>query len=184
MLALCGFMKPLNLLMYIDRGLAVCEKGLLCLSLTLMLGIASAQVILRNAFGSGLEWGDVAVRHLVLYVLFFGASLATRDKRHIQMDLSAKMIPTKVKPYIDLVVNGFCVAVTVLLCRSSYAFWLSEKQVGDMLVAPVPTWTVITVIPIGFALIALRFGLTLSENIGAICGSSWCFREKPEGILP
>ena len=53
------------------------EDALLVLLLSAMIGVAAAQVFLRNFFDSGLYWGDSAVRVMVLWVAMIGAMLAT-----------------------------------------------------------------------------------------------------------
>lgn len=158
------------MIVFIDRFLASIEKLCLCASLTLMLVVASLQVILRNGFHSGIEWADVLVRHLVLFLLFFGASLATRDRRHIQMDISSKLVPAKLKPALDLVINLFCIFITILLFKASYTFTADEKASGDILFLNIPNWIFVLVMPVGFALISLRFALNGFHNVRALCG--------------
>lgn len=146
------------------------EKIVLCGSLTLMLLLSSLQVILRNFFDSGIDWGDIVVRHLVLFILFFGASLSTREKRHIQMDISARLVPDPWKPWVDLLINGFCILVTALLLVAAITFTQDEKLSGSILFLNVPTWTLIMIMPIGFTLITVRFVIHFAKAMFVILG--------------
>ena len=71
----------------LDETIARIEKYLLVLLLSLMIVLAFLQIVLRNFFETGLSWGDVLVRYLVLWVAFIGAALATKEGRHINMEI-------------------------------------------------------------------------------------------------
>ena len=70
-----------------DRWLARTEGIALVLFLGAMVGVSFLQVILRNVFQSGIDGADVLLRHGVLWVALLGASLATRQARHIRIDI-------------------------------------------------------------------------------------------------
>jgi TRAP-type C4-dicarboxylate transport system permease small subunit len=78
---------------YLDRILTVVyriEDGILAALLTLMIAVAVVQILLRNFFGAGIIWGDVLVRILVLWIGLTGAMIATRQNKHISIDLVAR----------------------------------------------------------------------------------------------
>src|SRR3989338_8432369 len=160
---LVGFQK-------VDRFLFAIEKVVICVSLTGMLLIASAQVILRNVFDTGIIWGEVFVRHMVLFLLFFGASLSTRNKTHIQMDVSAKITPQRFKPVIFFLINSFCILVNFYLLKAAWIFAGDEKASGSILFGQVPTWFFIAIMPIGFSIISFRFLLNWIDNIFVMLG--------------
>lgn len=162
-----GILKGLD---KIDNWLSVFEKGLICISLSVMLILAILQVILRNIFDSGIEWGDVFIRHMVLFLLFFGASLSTRNKSHIQMDVSSKITPKRFKPVVSFLINSFCILITLYLLKASWIFVVDEKASGSILFGPIPTWFFIAIMPIGFAIISFRFLLNWADNIFVILG--------------
>ena len=87
-----------KILQKIDRGLYLFENSLLILILSVMVFMAFLQVVLRNLFHSGILWGDIFLRHLVLWVGFIGASLATRSERHINIDILTRLMSPKVIP--------------------------------------------------------------------------------------
>lgn len=155
----------------LDSVLTLVEKYLICFTLIIMLGTATLQVILRNFFDTGIGWADVFVRHMVLFILFFGASLSTKQRRHIQMDATAKIIPDALKPYLSMLVNLFCVATCYFLFKSSYSFVSTEKLFGEILFAKIPTWYFISIMPIGFATITFRFFLNALDDLLVLCGA-------------
>jgi len=63
------------------------EDALLVAMLALMIGVAVTQIVLRNGFDGGLLWGDAFLRVLVLWIGLTGALVASRDRRHINIDV-------------------------------------------------------------------------------------------------
>ena len=68
------------------------EDSILVALLTLMIGMAASQVVLRNFFDSGLYWSDSLVRVAVLWVALVGAMVASRDDSHIRIDLVSRLV--------------------------------------------------------------------------------------------
>ena len=62
---------------------------MVCASLTLLLLLVLAQVLMRNLFDGGIRNADILSRYLVLYVTFFGAALAIEEHKHIRLDILA-----------------------------------------------------------------------------------------------
>jgi TRAP-type C4-dicarboxylate transport system permease small subunit len=63
------------------------EQTLVSIFLSVMILIAFLQIVLRNLFATGFTWGDPLVRNLVLWVGFIGAAIATREGKHISIDV-------------------------------------------------------------------------------------------------
>jgi TRAP-type C4-dicarboxylate transport system permease small subunit len=72
---------------WIEKG----ETALIVFIVIFMVFLAFLQVVLRNVFSQGLLWGDILLRQLVLWIGFIGASLATREEKHINIDLFCKI---------------------------------------------------------------------------------------------
>ena len=57
-----------------------------------MIIMAFGQVVLRNFFHTSIEWGDVFLRHLVLWLGFLGAVIATGEGRHLKIEFINKLV--------------------------------------------------------------------------------------------
>ncbi|HBF13065.1 MAG TPA: hypothetical protein DDW49_06730 [Deltaproteobacteria bacterium] len=156
-------LNPLRLIFALDRGLARIEGWLLILILIVMLVMTSMQVILRNFFDTAIGWGDVFARHLVLWIGFFGATLSTKDDRHIKIDALLNVIPKKFHPIIQIFVTIFCILVCTLLANAAYRFMHDEKMANTFLFGHVPNWYFLIIMPLGFYLIAFRYVVRLLE---------------------
>ena len=84
------------MLQKLSHFLLSAEKLLLTASFFLMLGVAAAQIIMRNLFGSGFIWGDDLVKVIVLWVGFLGAAYASRDAKHINIDIISRFLPAQI----------------------------------------------------------------------------------------
>ncbi len=157
----------MRLLRRIDDILAKFESFLLILSLSIMVLVSFLQIILRNFFSTGIIWGDVFLRHLVLWVAFLGASLATREERHINIDVLSQILSPAAKRWVKMTTNLFAATVSVFLTRAALVFILDEKQAGSTTFLNLPLWTVVSIIGFGFAVISFRFLLKALEGLSS-----------------
>jgi TRAP-type C4-dicarboxylate transport system permease small subunit len=158
-------MKTLeNLNKWIERA----ETAVLVLVLGFMVIFAFLQVVLRNIFNEGILWGDIFLRHLVLWVGFLGASLATREAKHINIDVFTRFLSDKGKAILHLITNLFSVFICLLLSKAGWTFVQDEKMMGTTIFSEVPAWYFQIIIPIGFLLMAFRFLIQSFENIRSL----------------
>jgi TRAP-type C4-dicarboxylate transport system permease small subunit len=149
-----------KLLVRLNAVLLAVERGALVLLFSLMIGLAFAQVVLRNVFSLGLVWGDPVLRNAVLWLGFIGASLATQQDKHIRIDLLGRYLKPRAAAVVGFVTDLFALAVCLLLADASRTFVMNEIEFHDTLVTiagvEVPTWWSQVILPAGFLLIALR----------------------------
>lgn len=154
-----------------NDGLQKFEGILASVVLLFMIGLAFLQVLLRNVFHTGIGWGDPVVRALVLWVGFLGASIATHQKGHIRFDVVSKFLPPTLKKVAELIAHLASAIVCILLAHAAWNFVLSEKEFGTMLVDQIPSWIGLIIIPISFAIMALRFFFLGLLNLGSLFSS-------------
>jgi TRAP-type C4-dicarboxylate transport system permease small subunit len=122
-----------------------------------MIVLAFLQVVLRNIFAESFLWGDIFLRHLVLWVGFIGASVATRYERHINIDLLSRIVPGRLRLFVQGIVFLFSALAAAWLTRAAWQFVRDEQAVQSMLFENVPVWYFQIIIPVGFGLMAVRF---------------------------
>jgi len=145
--------------------IAKIESVFLITILLTMILLAFLQVILRNFFHTSILWADTLLRHLVLWIGFIGASLATKELRHINIDALSRLLSKTAKRITVIIVNLFAGTVCFFLMRAAITFIKSERQAGSALFADIPTWIFQIIIVIGFGLMTLRFFIHALENI-------------------
>ncbi len=140
-------------------GLRFIENGLLVLLLGAMILLAAYQVVARNFFDTGILWGDAFVRVLVLWVTFIGATIASRNDEHIRIDLLARFLGERSEAWVIRFRSAFTAAVAGLFAWYSLEFVRLDYEDGIIAFASVPAWICEAIMPVGAALIALRYAV-------------------------
>ncbi len=121
------------------------------------IALAILQIFLRNFFDSGIVWGDVLLRIIVLWIGMFGAMYASRNNEHINIEIGLKYLSAKAKPYVQAAVFLFTATVCGIVAWYSVGFVIIEYQDGAIAFAKVPVWVAEVIIPIAFINISLRY---------------------------
>jgi C4-dicarboxylate transporter DctQ subunit len=154
-----------------DETIDRMEQILILILLSFMILTAILQIILRNIFATGLTWADPMVRNLVLWVGFIGAAIATREGKHITIDVVSQWIPSRGKPYVNLITQLFSFIVCVLLTFAALKFIKNEFQMGNVTFFGIPACIPQIILPITFGLMAFRFVLHAFKNLSMILTS-------------
>jgi TRAP-type C4-dicarboxylate transport system permease small subunit len=149
----------MKILKTIDTAFNKLESALLILMLTTMVVVAFGQVVLRNVFHTGIQGADVLLRHLVLWIGFLGAALATSAERHINIDALRRFLSPRIRSAIDVLTDLFASVVCFFLMNAARVFVEAEKADNRMVYQEIPAWYVQTIIPIGFGLLVIHFAL-------------------------
>src|SRR3989304_3685951 len=106
-------------LLLVDKWLERFSGWLIVGFLYIMIVMSFGQVVLRNFFGTSIEWGDIFLRHLVLWVGYFGAVIATGERRHFKIEFLTKIVPGRVCKAFFIVTNLFAAVICFLLMQAS-----------------------------------------------------------------
>lgn len=149
---------------WLDRAGRWLENLLIGALLLAMIGLACAQIFLRNLDFGSLVWGDEAVNHMVLWVAMIAGIAAARENRHISIDVLSRFLPPRGQAVAGLAVQLFTISVCVALAW--YGWQLTEYALedGEALLIGIPMWVVQGIIPVGFALIAWRYCIWLLRS--------------------
>jgi TRAP-type C4-dicarboxylate transport system permease small subunit len=117
---------------------------------------ASAQILLRNVFSIGFNWGDGLTRVVVLWLALLGALAASRDGKHITMGAVIQWLPARYKVPADVAADVFAAVFCSAFAYFALAFVLDSRSFGDTLLG-FPAWWLQSIIPLAFALIGYRY---------------------------
>ena len=154
-----GFFAALN------RYERIAEDAVLVLLLGGMIVLAAAQIIMRNAFDTGLVWSDELLRLGVLWVALVGAVAASRDDHHISIDVLSRFLPPRLKHASSALVALFTSVVCGLLAWYSLDFLRESIEYEDVLLGDLPAWWFQLILPLGFGLIAYRYLVHTSRQL-------------------
>ncbi len=167
----------MKILKFIDRWLDAVSGWMMIGLLGLMIVMAFGQVVLRNFFHSSIEWGDIFLRHLVLWVGFLGAVIATGQRRHLRIEFISKIVPQKIRKVFFVFTNIFAAVVTFLLMQAAISFVQLEMESDSILILNLSRWYFISIIPAGYALISFRFAVHALQWITEIVKGNWEIEE-------
>jgi TRAP-type C4-dicarboxylate transport system permease small subunit len=162
----------------LDRFLGRIEKTLLVVLLATMVLMAFSQIVLRNFFETGIAWGDALVRYLVVWVGFIGAALATRESKHINIDVFSRWLPGIGRNINHVIIHLFSCFICGLLTYAALKFVRNEYQMGSVAFLDLPIWLFQIVIPAACGLMTLRYALRTFKELLIIIRSGLI--PKPE----
>ena len=142
------------------------EELTLSLLLLGMILLACLQIFLRVIFSTGLVWADPLLRYLVLWSGLLGAVVATRNNKHIAIDLISHLVSKPVLQWLQAVIQLFSLLVCLLLTYASVAFVINEASfTSGQIILGLSSWQLNLIFPLSFALISLHFLVILLSRI-------------------
>jgi TRAP-type C4-dicarboxylate transport system permease small subunit len=136
-----------------DRALGAFVAALLLV----MVFLSALQILLRNAFDSGILWIDPLLRHLVLLLAFAGALLATGRKRHVQINVLGRLVKGRAQRAVGAAVAAVSGAICLALAHAGLQLVADEIAYGETLFLGVHSSLVAGVFPVSFLALAWRF---------------------------
>ncbi len=163
----------MKLLASIDLILEKIISWLLYLFVAILVLISFSQIILRNFFDSSITWGDVFLRHLVLWIAFLGAAIAAKIGRHIKIDITHRLLPKKFGKIILIFTLLFAsyICYELMLASNDFVFTIIDPK--EILFLQIPTQSFIIIIPIGYGIILFRFLLNAIFLSNEIKNNNW-----------
>lgn len=148
-----------NLINSLRRYGCLFEDSVLIALLLSMIVLSVLQILLRNVFETGLFWADGLLRIEVLWLALVGAIVASREDRHITIDLFTRYVPPRLRLALRVLTDLFTDVVCSLLAWYAWRFVRVEQEFGSILLGQYPSWIFQSIIPVGFGVIAYRYAL-------------------------
>ena len=142
---------------FLNRTIHLLEDSLLITLLVSMIFLASGQIILRNFFDMGIIWVDPLLRVLVLWSGLIGATIASRNNKHIRIDLISRFFSRPVHMIMQIFIGLFTAAVCFIIAWYGAQWVFLDYQDNLTAFAGLPSWILEIIIPVAFGLIALRY---------------------------
>ena len=161
-------MSKASALKILDRYGRLAENGLLLTILVMMLLVAVAQIVSRNVFNSGFIWADEFLRLTVLWVALLGSIAASRDHRHLRIDVLSRFLSPRILRWTNFLVDLFTAAVCAVLAYYSFEFVVETREYEDLAFGTQPLWWFQSILPLGFGLMAWRYLLWAFRRLGGI----------------
>jgi len=144
------------------------ENIFLIIMLIGLMSLASAQIVLRNFFSVGLPWADGLIRLAVLWLALLGAIAASRDGKHISINIADRVLPEPLKRPAKIIVDLFTMTVAGWIAWYAVVFVRDSYTFGDVLLSNWPAWIFQSILPVAFALICYRYALRALRDIRGV----------------
>jgi C4-dicarboxylate transporter, DctM subunit len=132
------------------------ENLLVALALVVLILLPLSEVIGRKFFHGGLVGGAAMQQHLVLIIGLLGGMFAARDRRLLSLSTLTNFLKGRWQTFARVFSSAFAAGITVFLCLAALQLVQSEKGANKILAYGIRVWTVECIMPIGFAVIAMR----------------------------
>jgi C4-dicarboxylate transporter DctM subunit len=144
-------------------GLRAGENGLLTICLAVMVLLPLLEMILRRT--TIVLRGSSAIQsHLTLFVCMIGGAIAARERRLLSLSTVTAFLKPRAKTAARLFSGAFAAAVTAVLFIAGLQFVMQEREAGNILAYGVPIWLAEAVLPLGFAVIAVRLAWQAADR--------------------
>lgn len=149
-----------KVLVHLERFGRAAENTVLVLLLTAMIVLAVGQIALREIFATGIIWADEFIKLLVLWIAMLGSIAASRDDRHLRIDVLSHLLSEKMISVTRLVVETFAAIICGIVAWNAYRWLQIELEYQDTVLIDFPAWFAHAILPVAFLLMTYRFVLS------------------------
>ena len=108
-----------------------------------------------------MTWSSALTRALFAWLIFSGMAYGVRTAGHIGVDALVKLAPRNIQRYIGVIACLFCLGYAGLLTVASFEWIQTLFTAGigaeDLGHIGVKQWQIGMIVPIGFAMVFIRF---------------------------
>lgn len=135
------------------------EEGLITSLMAAMTLITFIQVIARYGFNYNFVWALELTGVMFAWLIFVGMSYGVRVGAHIGVDALVNSLGNTAARIVGSLAAALCIVYALLVTFGSFQYVKKIYDVGILMQdLPVQSWIPRAILPIGFALLAFRFG--------------------------
>lgn len=135
------------------------ENGSLVVLLATMMLLAVSQIFLRIFFSFGFVWADELMKLMVLWVALVASIVASRNDRHLRIDVLSHYVSPRYSRFPRIVVDLFASGLCGFLAWQSWRYVQLSIEYEETVLVDIPAWIVHGIAPLAFGLMCYRFFL-------------------------
>jgi C4-dicarboxylate transporter DctQ subunit len=147
----------MNVLLKFHRALLRLEDAVLLFLVATIILLPVLQIFSRVFDWQGLLWANQAVRLGVLWLALTGAMIASRQQQHIRIDLLQHFQHTRWYDWTQRFTHLCTAIICAVIAWYCADLVIADYGYGDKAFVDLPLWVCEVIIPVAFAVIALRF---------------------------
>jgi C4-dicarboxylate transporter DctQ subunit len=138
------------------------EEFLLALFLVAMTLITFSQVVARYLFNAGAVWALELTMYLFAWMILLGISYGVRIGAHIGVDAVVRILSSAWQRWLAIVTAWISIVYGALFLLGGSQYVYKIYQTGwQSIDLPISQWIPYSILPIGMALLCLRFAQVL-----------------------
>lgn len=134
--------------------------------MTVMSLATISNVVARYVFNSPIQWAEELSRYSFIWLVFMGAAICTKQKRHIAIDSLLLALPARVQPLFHLAID--LVTLGLMAIMFYYSLVLIQSATHPTAELKIPQFVVYLVVPISAALIFLYTAADLGRHVRSL----------------
>ncbi|MRI35191.1 TRAP transporter small permease [Endozoicomonas sp. OPT23] len=124
------------------------------------------ETVLRFGFNTGLLWAQEVTLYMAAWFVLFGASWGIRTGAHIGVDAFVKLLPETPRRIAGMIAVAMGLVYSGLFVYGSWIYVSKIKMIGiEMEDVPMPKWIALSILVIGFSLLAVRLLVLMKQLI-------------------
>lgn len=134
------------------------EEWIISLMLFGMTALSFMQVVRRYVFNTGYSWNLELTTVFFGIMIFVGISYGVRVGSHIGVDALVNLLSPSKRRVVSIVAVFLCLVYVGFVLYGASVYVSKIMDIGiEMDDLPIPKWTVLAVMPIGYVLVGFRF---------------------------
>ena len=144
------------------RWLEHFEEGLIAFLMAAMTLVTFMQVVARYVFNYSFVWALELTGVMFAWLIFTGMSYGVRVGAHIGVDAVVKALSARPARVVGILATILCIVYACIVFVGGFTYVRKMYDVGILMQdIPVQQWIPRVILPLGFALLALRFAQVL-----------------------
>jgi len=140
------------------RWLEHLEEGLIVFLMAAMTLVTFMQVVARYVFNYSFVWALELTGVMFAWLIFGGMSYGVRVGAHIGVDALVKTLGAAAARAVGVLAALLCIVYALIVTVGGYRYVRKMHDVGILMQdLPIEQWIPRVILPLGFALLALRF---------------------------
>lgn len=131
--------------------------------------IVAMQIVTRYVLAIPLPWSEEIARYLFLWLTWVGASFATKERKHVSIDVVYSQLPEKVQIVCRVITTIVWIGFLFQMTKLGIKLTSSVASGGQIAVGSgIPMWVPYASIPTGMGLMLFRLIQNTIQDVKAL----------------
>jgi TRAP-type C4-dicarboxylate transport system permease small subunit len=134
-----------------------------------MVAVVTADIVLRNALGTGFAWSNEVTEYALYIITLLTAPWLLRRGQHVRIDMALVIVPPRVAWLMEALADIVGLAASLVLIWYGAIMTMQSARLGSLTIKNLvfPEWWLLAPLPVCFALVALEFVFRFGRLLGA-----------------